>query len=123
MGSRRDRRPDAEAMRRGLSLSILVSVSAPLPAAEPPLVLSAPVTHSDWMLRPGAEWGPAGVRKMLDTCKAAGLTRVHWRALDGGRSLYTSKLLDPQGKWEDDNFWNPASPADLKLAERYGIPP
>src|SRR5437868_10312650 len=90
--------------------------------AEQPLVLSAPVTHSDWMLRPGADWGPAGVRTMLDTCKAAGLTRIYWRALDGGRSMYRSKLLDPQGKWEDDNFWRPVTPEDRKLSERYGIP-
>src|SRR4051812_27843306 len=84
------------------------------------LALSAPVTHSDWMLRPGAAWGPAGVRSMLDTCKAAGLTRVYWRCLDGGRSLYKSKLLDPQGKWEPDNFWHPVRPEDLALVKRYG---
>ena len=102
---------------------VLLLAAGARAAAAPLLVLSVPVTHSDWMLRPGAEWGPAGVRKMLDTCKAAGLTRVYWRALDGGRAVYASKLTDPQGKWEDDNFWNPASPADLKLAERYGIPP
>src|SRR4051812_5595855 len=101
---------------------VVLLLAAPAAAAGP-LVLSAPVTHSDWMLRPGAEWGPAGVRKMLDTCKAAGLTRVYWRALDGGRAMYASKLLDPQGKWDADSFWNPADPADLKLAQRYGIPP
>ncbi len=101
----------------------LLAVAVPVSAADDKLILSAPVTHSDWMLHPGAAWGPAGVHTMLDTCKAAGLTRVYWRAFDGGRSLYASKLLDPQGKWEDDNFWNPASPADRKLVERYGIPP
>ncbi len=85
---------------------------------ERPLILSAPLTHPDWMLWPRAEWGPAGVRRMLDTCKAAGLTGIYWRALDGGRSLYKSKLLDPQGKWEDDNFWHPVRPEDLKLVER-----
>ena len=26
------------------------------------LEMSAPLTHSDWMLRPGVEWGPVGVR-------------------------------------------------------------
>jgi hypothetical protein len=103
-----------------LVIGLVVATPA---AAEPRLILSAPVTHSDWMLHPGAEWGPAGVRKMLDTCKAAGLTRVYWRALDGGRSLYASKLLDPQGKWEDDNFWHPVRPEDVKLVERYGVPP
>jgi hypothetical protein len=85
-----------------------------------PLTLSAPVTHSDWMLRPGAQWGPAGVRTMLDTCKAAGLTRVYWRCLDGGRGLYASKLLDPQGRWEPDNFWHPVRPEDLAVVKRYG---
>jgi hypothetical protein len=105
-------------MRR-LSLSIVLFCALRSPAAVPPLVLSAPVTHSDWMLRPGAEWGSAGVRKMLDTCKGAGLTRIYWRALDGGRSLYSSKLLDPQGKWEDDNIWHPVQRDDVKLVDRY----
>src|SRR5947209_16415982 len=119
MGSRRDRGPDAKPVIRGLSLAFLLLCAAEISAGESPLVLSAPLTHSDWMLRPGAEWGLAGVRKMLDTCKAAGLTRIYWRALDGGRSLYQSKLLDPQGKWEDDNFWHPVRPEDVKLVERY----
>ncbi|HOZ45807.1 MAG TPA: family 10 glycosylhydrolase [Candidatus Hydrogenedentes bacterium] len=73
------------------------------------LILSVPLTHSDWMLRDGLEWGPPGVKHMLDTCKAAGFSRVYWRVLDGGRSLYKSALMDPQGKWDEDNFWNPQS--------------
>lgn len=72
--------------------------------AKRPLVLSSPLTHSDWMLRPGAAWGVEGVRRMLDTCKATGWSRVHWRVFDGGRALYHSKLIDPQGKWENDNY-------------------
>jgi len=107
---------------RPWTVLVVVAVALPAPAADHPLVLSAPVTHSDWMLRPGAAWGPAGVRTMLDTCKAAGLTRVYWRVLDGGRSLYASKLLDPQGKWEDDSFWHPVRPEDAALVRRYGIP-
>lgn len=91
-------------------------------AGEARPTLSAPVTHSDWMLRPGASWGPEGVRKMLDTCKAAGLSRVYWRALDGGRALYRSDLLDPQGPWEEDSFWNPQAAEDRALVERFGNP-
>lgn len=87
--------------------------------AKTPVVLGAPLTHSDWMLRDGVEWGPAGVRHMLDACKASGWTRVYWRALDGGRSLYKSALMDPQGKWDVDNFWNPVAPEDKKLLESY----
>ena len=41
---------------------------------------------------------------MLDMCKAGGWSRVHWRVFDGGRALYHSKLADPQGKWEEDNY-------------------
>ncbi|HPO13877.1 MAG TPA: family 10 glycosylhydrolase [Candidatus Hydrogenedentes bacterium] len=85
----------------------------------PKFVLNAPVTHSDWMLRDGVAWGPEGVHHMLDACKASGWTRVHWRALDGGRSLYKSAMMDPQGKWDPDNFWNPAEPQDRKLMESY----
>ncbi len=68
-------------------------------ANENPLVLGVPLTHSDWMLKPGIAWGAAGVRHMLDACKACGWSQVYWRALDGGRSLYTSKLLKPMGPW------------------------
>jgi hypothetical protein len=88
-------------------------------AAGQTLVLSAPLTHSDWMLRDGVVWGPEGVRHMLDACKACGWSRVYWRALDGGRSLYKSNVLALQGKWDEDNFWNPASPEDRKLMESY----
>ena len=86
---------------------------------ETKLILSAPLTHSDWMLRDGLAWGPEGVRHMLDMCKAAGWTRVYWRALDGGRSLYKSALMDPQGKWDEDNFWHPVAPQDIKLVESF----
>jgi uncharacterized lipoprotein YddW (UPF0748 family) len=68
------------------------------------LLLSAPLTHSDWMLRPGMAWGPQGIHDMLDKCKATGWTRVHWRVFDGGRALHHSQLMDPQGKWEADNY-------------------
>ena len=71
---------------------------------EKQLLLSAPLTHSDWMRRPGASWGPEGVRRMLDMCKATGWTRIHWRVFDGGRALYHSKLMDPEHGWDDDNY-------------------
>ncbi len=70
------------------------------------------------MLKAGIPWGEAGVRHMLDACKACGWSRVYWRALDGGRSLYKSKLLRPQGAWDEDNFWNPQNEADRQLALR-----
>jgi hypothetical protein len=82
-------------------------------------VLGAPLTHSDWMLKPGIEWGEAGVRHMLDACKACGWTRVYWRALDGGRALYRSPLLRPAGKWDEDSFWSPASEEDKRLAASF----
>ncbi|HEO72011.1 MAG TPA: hypothetical protein ENN80_12165, partial [Candidatus Hydrogenedentes bacterium] len=81
--------------------------------------LSAPLTHSDWMLREGVVWGPPGVKHMLDACKAMGMSQVHWRALDGGRSLYKSALMDPQGRWDEDNFWNPQRPEDLAELSKY----
>src|SRR4051794_14334075 len=61
-------------------------------AAEAKLTFCAPLTHSDWMLKPGIHWGPEGVHHMLDACKACGWSRVHWRALDGGRANYASKI-------------------------------
>jgi len=87
--------------------------------SEGTLLLSAPLTHIDWMLRDGMAWGPEGVHHMLDQCKKSGWTRVYWRALDGGRSLYESALMDAQGKWDDDCFFRPATSEDRKLTEQF----
>ncbi len=89
------------------------------PTATPKLTLSAPLTHSDWMLKPNMKWGPEGVHHMLDTCKACGWSRVHWRALDGGRSTYPSKVLRPSFKVDPDSTWNPQSEEDKKLYKRF----
>ena len=89
--------------------------------ADPPrkLTLGAPLTHSDWMLKPGIAWGEEGVRHMLEACKACGWSKIYWRVFDGGRSCYKSDLLRPMGKWDDDSFWSPASDADKALLQRY----
>ena len=34
------------------------------------VVLTVPLTHSDWMLKPNIPWGMPGVRHMLDACKS-----------------------------------------------------
>jgi hypothetical protein len=98
--------------------SARTSAEAP-PAADDKLILGAPLTHSDWALKPNIPWGVEGVRHMLDACKACGWSRVYWRALDGGRSLYKSALMRPQGKWDDDSFWNPLGDEDRALANRF----
>jgi hypothetical protein len=82
-------------------------------------ILSAPLTHSDWMLKPGIAWGPEGVRHMLDACKACGWSRIYWRTFDGGRALYASKLLKAMGRWDVDSFWTPQGKADRKLVESF----
>lgn len=56
---------------------------------------------------------------MLDACKSAGWSRIHWRVLDGGRALYRSRLLRPMGRWDEDSFWNPQTDADRALVQRY----
>jgi hypothetical protein len=71
------------------------------------------------MLKPNIPWGPEGVRHMLDACKECGWSRIFWRVLDGGRSLYRSELLRPMGKWDDDSFWRPQSPEDLATHQRF----
>src|ERR1700722_1641635 len=83
------------------------------------MIFGAPLTHSDWMLKAGIPWGEAGVRHMLDACKACGWSRVYWRALDGGRSLYKSRLMRPQGRWDDDSYWDPKEAGDKQLAQRF----
>ena len=63
----------------------------------PNVILSSPVTHSDWMLwSPGAfpEWGAKGVHQILDRAKACGWQRVYWRCFDGGRATYASQLME-----------------------------
>src|ERR1035438_3700821 len=63
------------------------------------LILSAPLTHSDWILKAGMAWGDAGVRHMLDACKACGWSRVYWRALAGGHALYKRPLQECSGSF------------------------
>src|SRR4051812_184460 len=100
----------------GCTLSILPHAFAEdKPADADKLILSAPLTHSDWILKPGIPWGMEGVKHMLDACKACGWSRIYWRVLDGGRSLYHSKLMRPQGKWDEDNFWNPQNDTDKAM--------
>jgi|GEM_PF-529797 len=77
---------------------------------QPKLILSSPLTHSDWVLKdnvPGLDDGLAGVRHMLDMCKAAGWSKIYWRCLDSGRSLYPSNLMDPMGPPHGDSYFDP----------------
>src|SRR3954447_3458634 len=84
------------------------------------LILSAPLTHSDWMLKPSMKWGPEGVRHMLDACKACGWSRIHWRALDGGRATYPSKVVRPSHKVDpESSIWNPKTDAEKALYNKF----
>ena len=103
-----------------LKLALASAATWPLGAADPQKkVLSAPLTHSDWMLQPGVAWGPDGIHHMLDACKASGWSHVYWRALDGGRANYRSRLIDPGMTVEEDGFYTPIRPEDVKLTETY----
>lgn len=109
------------------SAAALTALALPIRSrATPPaqILFSAPLTHSDWILKPNIDPGPAGVRHMLDVCKAAGLSKIHWRVLDGGRAMYPSKILRPGDRWDPDSFWSPQSPANQALAARFtaGVP-
>jgi hypothetical protein len=107
---------------KSLATTAALSPSAYVFATEPEntkLILSAPLTHSDWVLKPrGPKWGPDGVRHMLDACKACGWSDVYWRVFDAGVSTYKSKLLRPGCKAEADNFFQPKSDADLAMRQR-----
>ena len=83
------------------------------------LILSAPLTHPDWTLKPNIAWGAQGVQHMLDACKACGWSRVFGRVLDGGRSLYASKIVRPEFKMEADNIWDPQTDAEKTLYKRF----
>lgn len=101
--------------------SVLALGGAAPTSAPSKFILSAPLTHSDWMLKPNIAWGPDGVKHMLDACQACGWSRVHWRAFDGGLADYPSKVARPMGSWDEDNFWNPKTPEDKALAEKFGV--
>ena len=93
------------------------SGAADTPPAER-LFLGVPLTHSDWMLKPGMEWGEAGVRHMLDACKAAGWSRVYWRACDAGQATYASKLMRPASRPDEDNIFNPLTDEGRRAVKR-----
>ena len=83
------------------------------------LTLSAPLTHSDWMLKPGIPPGLDGVKHMLDACRACGWSHVYWRVFDAGRSTYRSKLLTAHLTADADNYFSPQSEADRQLFQRF----
>ena len=89
------------------------------------LILSAPLTHSDWMLKPnGPKWGEAGVRHMLDACKECGWSHIYWRVFDAGVSTYHSKLLRAGNHAEHDNFFSPLNDVDLEIQKKISaVPP
>lgn len=75
--------------------------------ADEKIILSVPLTHSDWMLQPNIPWGMDGVKHMLDACKACGWSRVLWRVFDAGQATYASKLLRAAEHPDEDNIFNP----------------
>ena len=87
--------------------------------ADDKIILSAPLTHSDWTLKEGIAWGADGVHHMLDACKACGWSRVHWRVLDGGKALYASKLVKPEFKSDADSIWDPQTPEEKALYKKF----
>jgi glycosyl hydrolase family 10 len=95
-------------------------LSQPPDDAPTHLTLSAPLTHSDWLLKPnGPRWGDEGVRHMLDTCKAAGWSHVYWRVFDAGVATYHSELLRPGDRAESDNYFAPTNEVDLATRQKF----
>jgi uncharacterized lipoprotein YddW (UPF0748 family) len=60
------------------------------------VILSTPITHSDWMWghQKRIGHGEKSVRYILDRCKGLGMNRVYWRCFDGGLACYHSQLMD-----------------------------
>ena len=82
------------------------------------LFFGVPLTHSDWMLKPGMKWGEPCVRHMLDACKAAGWSRVYWRVCDAGQATYKSKLMRAGGHADEDNIFDPRTDAGREAVKR-----
>lgn len=111
------RRTFLKSLAAATALPAARSLASPSPDTK--LTLSAPLTHSDWMLKPnGPKWGPEGVRHMLDACKACGWSNVYWRVFDAGVSTYKSKLLRAGDKAEADNFFQPQNDSDLARRQK-----
>lgn len=91
------------------------------------IVLSAPVTHPDWLhhSRHRIGHGRQSVRHILDRCKGAGIQRLYWRCFDGGRALYASQLMDEEWVGYDaDNYhaWrSPGQDLDSYLRQYQGF--
>jgi hypothetical protein len=101
-----NRRQFLQAAAAGSSAAFLLPNAFAAEAQVDKLYLCAPLTHSDWMLKPGIQWGEPGVRHMLDACKAAGWSRVLWRVADAGQATYASKLMTPGLKTDKDNIFD-----------------
>jgi len=83
------------------------------------IVLSTPVTHSDWTWRNRTRIGRGkeSVKYILDRCRGAGLRRIYWRCFDGGRALYASKLMDEEWTGYDaDNYHAWKSPGEDQVS-------
>jgi len=117
--SRRAILKSAAAGAGALALARLSFGQTTAAASDEKLILSAPLTHADWTLKPNIAWGPEGVHHMLDACKACGWSRVHWRVLDGGRALYASKFVRPEFKMEADNIWDPQTDEEKTLYKKF----
>src|SRR5690606_2219566 len=83
-------------------LLLLCVISARAAAADLPtpdaLILSAPLTHSDWVLKdnvPGLDDGLAGVRHIVDMSNEAGLSRIFWRRLGSCHQCLPPTLAGP----------------------------
>jgi uncharacterized lipoprotein YddW (UPF0748 family) len=77
------------------------------------MILSSPVTHTDWMSRFSKDLGDGrrSVRKILDRCKEVGWTRLYWRCLDGGQALYKSRIMEGVHRgYTEDNYHAWANP-------------
>ncbi|MCC6422165.1 MAG: family 10 glycosylhydrolase [Phycisphaerales bacterium] len=83
-----------------------------------PIVLSTPVTHTDWLWRDMKRigHGPRSVRYILDRCKQVGWTRIYWRCFDGGQCFFKSRLMESVSRgYAADNFhawWPEFLPSD-----------
>jgi len=82
------------------------------------VVLSAPLTVTDWWLHHGT-MDEEGIRYMLQRCKETGLTTIYWRAFDAGYAKYESQLASPLSWAEIDqgsHIWGPRTHEDLAAA-------
>ncbi|MCL2118130.1 MAG: family 10 glycosylhydrolase [Planctomycetaceae bacterium] len=102
-----------------MKTTTVVQAEEPIPQKK--ILLSSPLTFTDWVLRHGTV-DEEGIRYVLQECKNAGLNTIYWRVFDAGYTTFPSQFADSHS-WSEmekgSHFWGPKNPEDMAVTKRY----